>query len=643
MAEAEQALFRQLNGEIEEEEWEQVVATSRQILASSPRDKDATVCLVTGLIHAGNFEAAAEIMSKSEFKEELAFANAYTLYKTQQDQESLAAFNKIGKKKPGYSHLEAQLNYRMGNFDRCVEIYDKNFPKDPDFELQTNRFAAYASLGGVVPPLPANSTSYEIVFNFSCSLLASGDVQGSLQQLERAMELCNETMADKTPEELKDEMALLSIQKGYLLQLQGHAEEAMNIYTATLNDKPTDEATVATALNNIVTLRGKEEKLFDSLKRMERASKVAEYKLSQSQKRAILLNRCLLLAGKKGDDHDLETQVAAYQKEFPSSEFPTLVMAFLFSRKNQFDKCVQCLDARLQAFPQSIQTRLTKAQVLQQQGKTAASIEVLKTLPPPFGFRPAVVATRVAQAEKDNDIKEAKGILLSACDYWKQLKPDAKFDATQINKIRSLLVEQSADFHFRHGFFVEACKMLEQLLEQVPAEERGLYVSKLVVATAAFNPELAQKYAKSLPRVDDPSIDGAALEAIVGSVKKTGRDNKRKKDEGNVDGEKKAPEEQKQQKKKKKKNIRYPKGFDPQNPGPKPDPERWLPRYERSYYKPKGRKNRNKNAIKGAQGTSKGESKAFEVADEPQSSSKAAQSSAMQRKALKAKKGRRNR
>ena len=36
---------------------------------------------------------------------------------------------------------------------------------------------------------------------------------------------------------------------------------------------------------------------------------------------------------------------------------------------------------------------------------------------------------------------------------------------------------------------------------------------------------------------------------------------------------------------KRKHKPRYPKGFDPDNPGMKPDPERWLPRYERKKYR----------------------------------------------------------
>ena len=43
----------------------------------------------------------------------------------------------------------------------------------------------------------------------------------------------------------------------------------------------------------------------------------------------------------------------------------------------------------------------------------------------------------------------------------------------------------------------------------------------------------------------------------------------------------------------------HPKGFDPANPGPPPDPERWLPLRERSTYRSKKKKQVN---VRGAQG-----------------------------------------
>ena len=46
--------------------------------------------------------------------------------------------------------------------------------------------------------------------------------------------------------------------------------------------------------------------------------------------------------------------------------------------------------------------------------------------------------------------------------------------------------------------------------------------------------------------------------------------------------------------------TRYPKNFDPENPGPPPDPERWLPKWQRSRYKKLAKK--KGMYIKGAQG-----------------------------------------
>lgn len=46
------------------------------------------------------------------------------------------------------------------------------------------------------------------------------------------------------------------------------------------------------------------------------------------------------------------------------------------------------------------------------------------------------------------------------------------------------------------------------------------------------------------------------------------------------------------QKKKRKRKPKLPKGFDPENPGPAPDPERWLPKWQRSDFKKKRNRRR---------------------------------------------------
>ena len=51
---------------------------------------------------------------------------------------------------------------------------------------------------------------------------------------------------------------------------------------------------------------------------------------------------------------------------------------------------------------------------------------------------------------------------------------------------------------------------------------------------------------------------------------------------------------------KRRKKPKYPKGFDPTNPGPLPDPERWLPKWERARYRKIAKK--KGIYIRGAQG-----------------------------------------
>jgi hypothetical protein len=48
------------------------------------------------------------------------------------------------------------------------------------------------------------------------------------------------------------------------------------------------------------------------------------------------------------------------------------------------------------------------------------------------------------------------------------------------------------------------------------------------------------------------------------------------------------------QRKRRKHRKRLPKNFDPENPGPMPDPERWLPKWQRSDYKKKRTRRKEK-------------------------------------------------
>ena len=103
---------------------------------------------------------------------------------------------------------------------------------------------------------------------------------------------------------------------------------------------------MATASNNIITLRKSNEKVFDSLKRANRANDVADHKLSPRQKSAIHLNRCLLLMAAAAPGAESLTVAEQLRKEFPDSEFPVLVLAAMHYGEKNFAKCEEVLTVR---------------------------------------------------------------------------------------------------------------------------------------------------------------------------------------------------------------------------------------------------------------------------------------------------------
>lgn len=66
---------------------------------------------------------------------------------------------------------------------------------------------------------------------------------------------------------------------------------------------------------------------------------------------------------------------------------------------------------------------------------------------------------------------------------------------------------------------------------------------------------------------------------------------------------------------KRKRKIKYPKGFDPENPGPTPDPERWLPKWQRSRYKKLAKK--KGKYLKDAQGDAQVDTDVTKLANAP--------------------------
>ncbi|CAJ1354221.1 unnamed protein product [Effrenium voratum] len=120
----------------------------------------------------------------------------------------------------------------------------------------------------------------------------------------------------------------------------------------------------------------------------------------------------------------------------------------------------------------------------------------------------------------------------------------------------------------------------------------------LVQALTVTDPERASEYAERLQVPSFDHLDAEELEAQpIPKVGAMFSQRRRERDEKEA-----ADGKEIKAKKKRKRKIRYPKGFDPENPGPPPDPERWLPKRERSEFKKKMKK-KDKHLLRGPQGS----------------------------------------
>ena len=158
---------------------------------------------------------------------------------------------------------------------------------------------------------------------------------------------------------------------------------------------------------------------------------------------------------------------------------------------------------------------------------------------------------------------------------------------------------QAAEFHLRGGATETAASSLEELLKLNPNDMKVL--AQLVIAYAQFNPKRALEISKRLPKLETLTTTSEidALEAAnwVMSTKAA-----KKSAVAKIEQSPGTPAAEKKKSRNRKRKGKLPKNY---NAEVAPDPERWLPKYERTGFRKK-RDRRAKDIIKGSQGMSTG-------------------------------------
>ncbi|XP_031773728.1 signal recognition particle subunit SRP72 [Apis florea] len=607
-------LYGELNKLGQNGEYERAIKIANKILYTFPDEKAAFRCKVICHIQLSKFNDALQFISKNpKLASNLDFEKAYCLYRLNQVNEALKVVEVLPNPSLKLKELKAQILYRLEKYEECFSVYRdiiKNSHDEYEDERQANLAAVVVNLtieGSNLEVPVLREDTYELIYNAACCLIAQGSkgdkavLNEAEKKLRTAEKMCKEGLEEDgvAEEEIEDELGIIRVQLGCCLQLQGREKEAQALYISALKAKPDDIALVAVASNNLVCLN-KDQNVFDSKKRMKSATHDSlEYKLTSRQKRNIAYNQCLLA---------LYTDQAEQCQQLCNKlakDHPALAVDAMFVKAVQLGKEGKAKEAtdlltQYAIGDKELQMKLVCVQLLLSQDERQEAINVLENLNERDKSLPGIVSTLVTLYMAENNRERASAVLKNAVNYYKKNKE------TTANL--GELWRQAADFYLRGGEIKMAADILQEMVDASPCDTKTL--AQLVVAYVQFCPEKAQLLSKRLPPLHD-LYETTDIDALESSNWVIGTKMIKKKIEPSPG--KPVDVTQKKRKKRKRKG-KLPKNYDPNVP---PDPERWLPRHERSGFRKKRDRRNRDAAMKGTQGAATGASDMYDITKMP--------------------------
>uniref|UniRef100_A0A914UNR2 Signal recognition particle subunit SRP72 n=1 Tax=Plectus sambesii TaxID=2011161 RepID=A0A914UNR2_9BILA len=584
-------------------DYDRALKAANRILKNHPKETIAFKCKLVCLIQMSKFEDAVQLIRKTPPHQigDCQFEKAYCEYRLNRSDEALKTLEQAGDSDFRCLELLAQLYYRLERFEDCHKVYKKLLKDHADSyeqERRANLLATEAQLQSLAIPQPAakHLETYEQHYNAACRLIEAKEYTNALKELKTAEKLCRETLAedDVPEEEIEDEVALIRTQSAFCTQALGDADKALNEYLDVIKEKPTDAAVVAVASNNAASAR-KDLNLFDMRKKLKTAQQVPDAKLTARQKRTIALNQALLQL----HSNQLEPcrrSLEELRAQFGLKDEAVLIEAALLVRQKDADKAVALLQQYItdnKAAGPEIRFALVQIQLLE--GKHEGASKALRSFPEDVRWRPGVLSLLVA-------------IDLSAgrdADALKTLTDGIAHNQNNKSAL-PLLLDQCASLHAKLGDEHAAVKYMEELRKLEPDDPKVL--ARLIKLYSQVDPKKAEAVSRDLPPLakEQSGFNVDELESSEWIL--FGERYRQKKGAKQTPKAGVAEDEQiirgKLRSRKRKRKTRLPKNYDP---NVQPDPERWLPKAERSSTKKrKDKRHKDRDIGRGTQGAVSG-------------------------------------
>ncbi|KMU86501.1 hypothetical protein CIHG_04290 [Coccidioides immitis H538.4] len=544
---------------------DEIIKTCNAILKRSKTDLEARHVKTVALLKQDRFEEAIKVIEDGgdALQQRASLEWAYALYKTGKLDKAIEVAAASGRGR-GAKHVEAQTAYRDERFQRAKDLYeelyrDQSASAQEHTDLRINmtavdaqqRWAGHAKLAQGIKPGADDLEVFETTYNIACEYIATGELEKARQLLRRAkglIELCKSS-EELSPEDKRAELLPIATQELYIALRQGKLEGVESLLEEINISEISEMSTKQIAQNNLILATHRDSnpylqhKLFHETPQPADSDRLFRYQSGTLKQNS---NTIELLVHKYDGVARSTSKVLSQQKSATLSKDVNSLSIFNVAAHTQnkggrasIKQTLSLLEKR----PQDVGLVLLATQLYIGEGNVSSAVSVLESFlkrldesisesDQEVRYNPGLISVLVAIYKLQGRKRQVNIELAKAATYWRQR----------------------------------------------PRHEQTIILFSIQNETSTFTPIPNLISGVDIAILEAAGIPPICTETITASRKRKATEDKQKQA---------AP------KKKRIRRSRLPKDYDPEK---KPDPERWLPLRDRSTYRPKGKKGKQRAA-----------------------------------------------
>ena len=583
-----QKAYAELEETIKKGDHSQCLNISNKILSSYAEEKEALKSKYISLINLGKSDELISFIEEKKLEDLNLLEYAYALYDTKQYQKSIEILNKDKSNSETIKILFAQNYYKIGEYKKCYDIYKslieekiKKEELENENDLFSNFLASYSLSKNndevFLKSLQKYISSWESYYNFAVIYLKSGNYENCFEILKR--------IKSEYPN-LDDEFNQLKnmILNFYIIQnaLDGFEinkytninNEYENFFKKANNKNSEIQQMIPIFYNNLLNFRKDKDSNTDTIKKLDLFIKNEKNNLLLLEKDILNKNKInFLIRGNRLQEAE-EIINSILKNDDP--DYYIYKSYLYYKTEKEKEKAIEKIfsDNILNKHPEpqlmGIQLMLSSLNNKSIESFHNRLMQFIKEFKQ-FCFNSNFISFFIGfySVKKQFDyLKEFIREFENIEEINEKIKNKQSFKNIII-KIANALY-QSKDYE-------KSVKFYQYYLDKLDNNDKDIK-SLLIQSLSHINLDKSELLRREIDEIEvDLSNEhiSSLLENLFNRNKRNDKINKVKK--------------------KRHRKKRFPKNFDPLNPGPMPDPERWLPRMQKKKYR-----NKNKLAHQGA-------------------------------------------